>query len=461
MNAVLLDFGERTAAAGMATMSSEARTQSSRVYSATSDASAGEDIPVRPVIAWSAGLTLPRRPDFPRLLERAVVVALLAGWLAVTWGRVKLFLSEPTATRIYWERSFQRPAFSVCPHTAMNVSVLSLFDDSAEKAREALIGNLSLQEFIRTSSLQVVDMVEGLNETDEYRADAGTQVFTEYYGTWKTSWNYVEGGACATLTPKSYTLDVEHLRLRRQPQFESSWKGSAVYSYNVIIHGNSEYWGLPVADMETYIVTNETTREEVYITIDREVKPNLRRAPCESDPAYNIATCQRRCYFAWISCRMEEDAADDGRPLCMASQAHKFLLPLGGSQFSKFLYDIENIRWPVRECPCLKPCAADRFGFHLRPSLWPSSAESLQLQLRLGDVRRVMEMFVTYTAWDLLADMGGYLGLLLGSSLLSVFGTAHQLVGRIYKQCAAFARRTTMSSTRLTQPEVAELTGIH
>ena len=399
------------------------------------------DSHARPAIAWPASITLPKRPDFSRWLEYAVLSALFVAWLVVAWGRISLFLSEPTATKIYWEKTFQRPAISICPQSPMNNNVMSAIYDDSEEEKVAIFGNLSLKELIRTSGLQLVDMIESLNETDEYKANARTQVFTIYYGYWKTSLNYVLGGACATLTPGPYTMDIQHLLLRRQPEFEGGWKGSAVYSYNVIIHGNSEYWGSPVSGMETYIVTNETTREELFVTIDREVKPNLRRAPCEPDPAYNILTCQRHCYFDCINCRMEEDADDDGRPLCMASQAPEYVAATGDTQFRKFLYDREHGRWPIRECPCPAPCTSDQFGFHLRPSVWSSDAEYLQLQLRLGDVRRVMETFVTYTVWDLLADMGGYLGLLLGSSLLSVFSAVRELAVRVCKRCAALVRR--------------------
>ena len=63
------------------------------------------------------------------------------------------------------------------------------------------------------------------------------------------------------------------------------------------------------------------------------------------------------------------------------------------------------------------------------------------MSIRLGDVSRVMVTYITYTFWDLLADMGGYLGILLGSSLLSMFGTLQESVLRVHKLCSSLARR--------------------
>ena len=56
-------------------------------------------------------------------------------------------------------------------------------------------------------------------------------------------------------------------------------------------------------------------------------------------------------------------------------------------------------------------------------------------------LRHTMIMMLTYELGDLLADMGGYLGLLLGASLLSVYGTGHKMIRRLVRQALAKHRR--------------------
>ena len=73
------------------------------------------------------------------------------------------------------------------------------------------------------SGLQLIEMVR-----DEYKVNNDTQNFTNTYGTWKTSINYMEGGLCATFIPwfRSVLLD-----LNRQPEFEKLGGGKVVFSY--------------------------------------------------------------------------------------------------------------------------------------------------------------------------------------------------------------------------------------
>ena len=126
-----------------------------------------------------------------------------------------------------------------------------------ESERAALLANCSLHEFVRSSGLRLLDMIEGLNETDEYKANASTQTFTMHYGTWKQVLDYVEGGFCATFVEKRNCTFHLHffictfhfildLHLLRQPEFDSWWENTAIYSYDITIHGNSHFWGTPI-----------------------------------------------------------------------------------------------------------------------------------------------------------------------------------------------------------------------
>ncbi|KAF0312340.1 Acid-sensing ion channel 1 [Amphibalanus amphitrite] len=217
--------------------------------------------------------------------------------------------------------------------------------------------------------------------------------------------------------------------------FELEMRGSSTYCYELLLHGSEEFWGSPVAGMDTYQVTNDTTLTEVLVTVDREVRPNLRRAPCEADPAYSVTDCQRRCFFDWLHCRMEEeDNPNDSRPLCRGGEAFPYDFFKWLDVYARFSAATGAPNGPNHHCQCPEPCVTDRHGFQLRPSTIPSSAEILRLSVRFEDVRRVMETYVTYAAPDLLADVGGYLGLLLGWSLLSVFSSAQAMAHNVCRK---------------------------
>ncbi|KAF0296021.1 hypothetical protein FJT64_006489 [Amphibalanus amphitrite] len=79
---------------------------------------------------------------------------------------------------------------------------------------------------------------------------------------------------------------------------------------------------------------------------------------------------------------------------------------------------------------CPLSCTQDWFRIYIRPGSFESDADEFTLTMTFEKVRRVMETSVTYSAPDLLADMGGHIGLLLGWSLLSLFSGAKELAGR-------------------------------
>ena len=385
----------------------------------------------RPVRKRQINVAIFQRISLSEVLKYVLVLVLLSGWLAITWGQVSLFLSEPTTTKIYWDKDFTPPAFSICPRLTIGIDLAF---------RHEFTSNQSMHQFIHSVGLPMLDMIDGLNETIEYQTNRSTDVFTAHEGTWRRIPNYAFGGTCATFMPKQ---GMKHLLLplRRNRKFEIWDVGGTIHCYLLLLHGSSEFWGWSTPGMEMSPITSNSSQVDVFITVDREVRPNLRRAPCESDPSYSLAACQRRCFFDWLDCRMEESAENDGRPPCMASDAFPYSWWHGHRLFLEFTtLDWRGIN-PIDECTCPDPCVSYRFGFQVRPALIPRSGNLVKVEIIFEDVQRVLETHVTYTMPDLLADMGGYLGLMLGWSLLSLFGAAQELVVRACKRVLCNKRR--------------------
>ena len=71
------------------------------------------------------------------------------------------------------------------------------------------------------------------------------------------------------------------------------------------------------------------------------------------------------------------------------------------------------------------------------------------VQISVKRLRRTMKTVLTFDLEDLMAYTGGYLGLLLGSSILSIFTGGHKLVGRLARLVTRRRRRR----ERANQPE--------
>ena len=97
----------------------------------------------------------------------------------------------------------------------------------------------------------------------------------------------------------------------------------------------------------------------------------------------------------------------------------------------------------VTRCNCLRPCVRDLISYKLHTDTTDSSNESLRFWIlndRLGQGGQRVEV-LTYGREDLLADIGGYLGLLLGVSLHSLYGGGQRLVRRLAKRALHRGKR--------------------
>ena len=205
-------------------------------------------------------------------------------------------------------------------------------------------------------------------------------------------------------------------------------------AYHLHIHGMDDFWGADDAhltyrsdaEMTTFNLMTSFTNQELVIHVDREVRPNLRRQPCEEDPSYSRSSCWRRCFLDFLDCSFDGSSE---KPICSPTDMMWFH-HLYMEVFS--IYPEELFATDIPPCSCPRPCRKHRFSFFIRPGEIESTDDWFYVPVSFRPVQRIVETFVTYSFTDLLADMGGYLGLLLGYSILSIFDDLKTVVRSIF-----------------------------
>ncbi|XP_043228461.1 uncharacterized protein LOC122384786 [Amphibalanus amphitrite] len=349
------------------------------------------------------------------LIRRAVVLLLLTAWVTMSVVKVQQLLSEPTSTSTHWEEDNLLPHLTICPAATINTTVATIMNKGTEKQKSALLGNKTLLEFFWTAGLKLDDMLHNVVPTDspgEYR---------DFFGTsWKASVHYLSGGLCATakLSSKSDQL-WSFIFLKMRPEFMSQGK-----AFEFLLHEPDTFWGEPLPLAQTYVIMNDTRFASIVITTYRQVRPSLRRSPCVTDPDYNQATCKRHCFFADMNCTLERIHNSEKR-LCLAADFGYFK---AYRLFKGLLTASES------NCSCPVSCVRDRYTISARPgqALFNSDVE---LHIQPAGIRKVLETSISYTITDLMADIGGFLGLFLGWSLLTLCELAQDGAGWVKARC--------------------------
>ena len=372
----------------------------------------------------------PKPCGLSRLVLHAVRVALLVAWLGLSALKTVHFLSEPTSLRSRLDRGFRPPFVSVQAGSPLSSPVGRIVAGGSERERDELFANRTLLDFIEAHGLALAEFAGVTNLTDEQREERRVEASLDAdEGTWRRIVTG-SGAASATLTPSSAQF---FLRLPRDAKFaaEASHDAAALYCYWVIFHSEPDFWRFDTSLHVLLPIRNVSFHRDVKVVVNREVKRNLWRDPCEADPLYDISACQRDCFFSWINCSLDGTRVDI-KPRCMASDFRAYR-----RMFYRFFNHNSADSDPdstVARCRCPQPCVRDRISYTTLSDVTRSSNDSFRVSIRLSRVRRTMVMVVTYGLEDLLADVGGYLGLLLGVSLLSLLGDGHQLASQLARR---------------------------
>ena len=363
-----------------------------------------------------------------QLLLRVVQLILLVSWLVLTALKIDHFLSEPTALRSRLDSEFQPPYVTIFPALALPLPVANVVAHGTPQQQNELFANQTLDEFIRLYSMPMVKRVrfeEALSQEEN-----GTTLPN------RVSWRIVrrcDGAEGVTMTP---TEPAEFfVRAPRNTAFRALHPKS--YYYALVLHGDRDFFRFDPYLHSLLQIRNEASHPNVKIVVEREEKLNLRRQPCDPDPNYGIAECERRCFMARLGCSMERDETKM-KPLCMASN-YSLLL----RECVRFYSYNATSPAPVTSCGCLRSCAQDRISYSTLTGASSGNSFTIFLQFSVNRLRRTMITVPTFDLEDLLAYMGGYLGLLLGSSILSLFVSGNKMVERLSRHVARSRRLAT------------------
>ena len=390
-----------------------------------------------------------RRWDLSRLTSRAVHLILLVAWVALVAWKIHTFISEPTASETHFEDGTHFPYVTVCPFLALGNDTLAYLDYPTPDNIQYL-NNISLLDLFKTEGMTIQEM----HPSDPFRPWPVTDL-VEYYGQWTEKVNYARGGLCHTLT-MSNALDnpeenVYILGLARQFNFtevEPSENPEEWYevriAYGIYVHKQDDFWGgidkeftkISDSEMSTFWVTHGTSLQQLVINPERESTPNLRRQPCEEDPDYSRSKCWRDCYLDSLNCSLLEGDNTTTKPICKGVDYFWF-----ADIYNSFMFERpeEKEDFFTNRCSCLRPCVFERYSLLSQPSVAKSTESWIMMNLFFSPVRRMSETAVTYDVIDLLADIGGFMGLLLGYSLLSVIDDLKTFVTRLLGRRAASA----------------------
>ena len=99
-----------------------------------------------------------------------------------------------------------------------------------------------------------------------------------------------------------------------------------------------------------------------------------------------------------------------------------------------------NIHYVEKVAKCIPSCRRVEYSTKLQGSGKTDKADELELQFYFTkDKFLVKEQFYIHDNANLLADLGGYLGLFLGYSLLGFYEPLMNLLGHLSKICSKAA----------------------
>ena len=413
-----------------------------------------------------------RRWNLSRLTSRAIQVILFVAWIALVVWKILTFISKPTGSETHFERDYQRPYLTICPSSGLSVRADQYIYPSHHQGTTQQHENYTTEQYENFTTRQygnyktLLDIFKYAGYLQPEMFHFGALIHLEEGDTFDykdlpyengklmPKVNYALGGLCATYeTPK----DVSRTRFKLKEELKPRVSAAAEYlpgtwnvygsitsrpSYVLFVHKLDDFWGgsdehFTESDweMETFWISNDTGQQELIINTEREIVPNLSRQPCEEDPNYSRSSCWRDRFLDTLNCSLLEGDNNSGKPTCTAADYFYFQY-----QYNFYIYGhtFGHLEFPCSSCP-RRPCVVDRYTLSTRSAAYNSRGYRLNLHVSFSPVKRTVRTYFTYELIDLLADIGGFVGLLLGYSLYSVFDDLKALVIRLFSRRAATA----------------------
>ena len=229
-----------------------------------------------------------------------------------------------------------------------------------------------------------------------------------------------ENGLCHTYNPpeKSPSDFLSRLYLMLEPGWENYYN-----SWDVFIHEKGQFWPRPglISFGQSEVVT-VTSREELEITFAVRELENIKRPgrDCvveeeeEEEEEHSLTLCLKNYIRSQLSCEIhwfQAEADSQCSPDSLQRYFH-FLINLKQAPISEI----------VAQSGCKPRCKMTQYSLHTRRKRidWAANwTASVFLQPRSAVVELSTEYY-SYDLTELIGDVGGYLGLFLGWSVLTL-----------------------------------------
>ena len=380
-----------------------------------------------------------------RLVLYTARLGLLAAWLVLAGMKVKHFLSEPTVLQPRVDRLDRDDRkFDKMPY----VSVFTdngfhdyLSYDLSDRYERVKLSNQTLIEFITSHSLSLAELSGQsglLSEEERKRRMNQTTIEDEYNNKWSVTLDALLSRGATRVVDRNALLTLprykDFMAPKDKPTVGKAFGGDY---YRLHFHGRSCFFAFASTISSAVMIENAISIATIELKIERLENLNLRREPCEEDPAYEYEECIRKWFLNGLNCSLYGNEKGRGKPTCMAydMESYKYY-------FNSFFLGSGGSIPLFQHSGCRQSCIQDSISYSYMDHKSEGFDSFFGILIYVNPVRHTQVMVLTYGLEDLLADTGGYLGLLLGASLLSLIGYGRKLFRRL-KQALAKQRQQT------------------
>lgn len=398
-------------------------------------------------------------------LRALVMTALWAGVLVQLWQQILHYQSQPTARLQFRQQQPLMPSFSLCPFQLDKAELKKLQIEQTEELlqtrdKDSMPLGLTRSAFKRfkwklpldqlwmrlggldkNKSNSVADILRTCDDGSDCLSAADMSADDDASATtgkWRLSLR-LQGPCWTYRSGSSLTRDGLGVAMRG-PYLELKNGADGKRTFELIVHGSQEMPSDPLVSRpppETSLRLHSGYEYTVLVHGFVERNADLWRIPCNASEGASAQECRSRCVQRLVSeaagCRGPWFQSDD-IPLCDNATSWERLMKM-----RRFVTSDRA----DRACPCQRRCHNERYLVSAVQQPMESKKKTYMRFILREDMTEEVEA-VTYTLSNLIAELGGNVGLLLGLS-------AAQLYDWLERGAAALHRRLT-AHQRFTNP---------
>lgn len=359
------------------------------------------------------------------------------------------YYQEPTFSQVQLEPA-DFPAFTLCTGLSANSSMFRRARNSFEF--ELLRGLKSPRRFRNLTAREVYDNLSlNFDKIFGYRRQKWNSKSVSNFvgshsdmGEWWRS--YFKGGTCYTYKPTGWQNRNGHFwgpffQLVAHPEFTQK---STNIAYSLHIHGNNgplsniHFSYAEESSPRVNLLTGSST--DIEITINRYRTVSLRRASCNRTKNYSRSICLSSCVY-------DQQIKQLGCAMIYMNRSDVRLCRLG-----EVFYSDLNVKKYIPNCKCLPACQQDRITAAVSTSRFMAFPGKVRVSFIFYYRVDTRVTLLKVGLKDVLVNMGGFIGLLLGWSLLSVGRSILEALKKkqhVYPAAVAGSRSHERSHTNL------------